>query len=128
MRLLGLVVVDQAGVEALFRHQFLRELRTGRFNMDFAQSAAAALQSISDAAGASLILILSDINMPGMSGLEAFRAIPEIEPKLPVLIMTAFGTTETAIDATKMWAYTSGATPSENTQDIMALICPAPRG
>ena len=53
-----------------FRQQFRRDLRAGRFTMEFAQSGPTALQRISDAAGVSFILILSDINMPGMSGLE----------------------------------------------------------
>jgi CheY-like chemotaxis protein len=59
-----LVVDDEADVEMLFRQQFRRDLRAGRFTMDFAQSADGALQRIHDADGASLILILSDINMP----------------------------------------------------------------
>ena len=50
-------------------------------------------------------LVIMDVRMPGMSGLEAFRAIHEIEPKLPVIIMTAYGTTETAIEATKLGAF-----------------------
>ena len=70
MSFLVLVVDDEPDVEMLFRQQFRRDLRDNRFKMDFAQSAASALQRISDAAGESLILILSDINMPGMSGLE----------------------------------------------------------
>jgi tetratricopeptide (TPR) repeat protein len=56
-------------VEVLFRQQFRRDLRTDRFTMEFAQSAPMALQRISDAGDRALILILSDINMPGMSGL-----------------------------------------------------------
>jgi hypothetical protein len=56
------VVDDEPDVEALFRQQFRRDIRDGRFTMDFAQSAASTLNLISDAAGASLILILSDIN------------------------------------------------------------------
>ena len=67
MSLLILVVDDEPDVEALFRQQFRRDIRDGRFTMDFAQSAVGALNLISDAAGASLILILSDINMPGMT-------------------------------------------------------------
>ena len=55
--------------EVLFRQQFRWELRAERFTMEFAQSAANALQRITDAEAASLILIVSDINMPGMSGL-----------------------------------------------------------
>jgi CheY-like chemotaxis protein len=70
MSFLVLVVDDEPDVEMLFRQQFRRDLRDNRFKMDFAQSAASALQRISDAAGESLILILSDINLPGMSGLE----------------------------------------------------------
>ena len=70
MSLLILVVDDEPGVEVLFRQQFRRDLRVDRFTMEFAQSAPMALQRITDAAGVSLILILSDINMPGMSGLE----------------------------------------------------------
>jgi CheY-like chemotaxis protein len=70
MPLLILVVDDEPDVELLFRQHFRRDLREGRFTMEFAQSGDMALQRISDAAGVSLILILSDINMPGMSGLE----------------------------------------------------------
>lgn len=50
-------------------------------------------------------LVIMDVRMPGMSGLDAFQAMREIEPKLPVIIMTAFGTTETAIEATKRGAF-----------------------
>src|SRR4030043_83914 len=50
-------------------------------------------------------LVIMDVRMPGMSGLEAFRAIHEIEPKLPVIIMTAYGTTDTALEATKLGAF-----------------------
>ena len=70
MNPLVLVVDDEADVEVLFRQQFRRDLRSDRFTMEFAQSAPMALQRITDAAGVSLILILSDINMPGMSGLD----------------------------------------------------------
>ena len=65
MRLLILVVDDEPDVEVLFRQQFRRDLRVGRFVMEFAQSAPAALQCISDAVDASLILILSDVSIPG---------------------------------------------------------------
>jgi CheY-like chemotaxis protein len=65
--LLILVVDDEPDVEALFRQQFRRDLRAGRFAMEFAQSAQLALHRITNAGDESLILILSDINMPGMS-------------------------------------------------------------
>ena len=70
MNLLILVVDDEPDVELLFRQHFRRDLRNGRFSMEFAQSGSMALQRIADAGDRSLILILSDINMPGMSGLD----------------------------------------------------------
>jgi CheY-like chemotaxis protein len=81
MSLLILVVDDEPDVEALFRQQFRRDVRDGHFTMDFAQSGDGALNLISDAAGASLILILSDINMPGMTGLELLPRPRQHDPK-----------------------------------------------
>ena len=101
MTLLILVVDDEPDVELLFRQQFRRDLRAGRFNMEFAQSADMALQRIADAAGAALILILSDINMPGMSGLELLPKAKTMRPDVPVIMITAYGdadTTRKAID------------------------------
>jgi CheY-like chemotaxis protein len=95
MTLLVLVVDDEPDVEALFRQQFRRELRAERFTMEFAQSAPAALQRISDAGNASLILILSDINMPGMSGLELLPKAKALRPDVPVIMITAYGDAET---------------------------------
>jgi CheY-like chemotaxis protein len=93
--LLILVVDDEPDVEMLFRQQFRRDLRTGRFTMEFAQSAPAALQAIAAATGASLILILSDINMPGMSGLELLPKAKAARPDVPVIMITAYGDAET---------------------------------
>ncbi len=95
MTLLILVVDDEPDVEALFRQQFRREIRAGRFVMDFAQSAGAALERIEQAEGASLILILSDINMPGMSGLELLPKAKAVRPDVPVIMITAYGDAET---------------------------------
>jgi CheY-like chemotaxis protein len=91
MSLLILVVDDESDVETLFRQQFRRDLRSGRFTMEFAQSAPVALQRITDAAGASLILILSDINMPGMSGLDLLSKAKALRPDVPVIMITAYG-------------------------------------
>ena len=96
MSLLILVVDDEPDVELLFRQQFRRDLRAGRFAMEFAQSAAAgACSGSSDAASASLILILSDINMPGMSGLELLPKAKAARPDVPVIMITAYGDAET---------------------------------
>ena len=95
MSLLILVVDDEADVEVLFRQQFRRDLRAGRFTIEFAQSAPIALQRIADAAGVSLILILSDINMPGMSGLELLPKAKAARPDVPIIMITAYGDAET---------------------------------
>lgn len=95
MSLLILVVDDEPDVELLFRQQFRRDLRAGRFAMEFAQSAPAALQCITEAATASLILILSDINMPGMSGLELLPKAKAVRPDVPVIMITAYGDADT---------------------------------
>ena len=95
MQLLILVVDDEPDVEALFRQHFRRDLRDGRFAMEFAQSAPAALQCISNAGSASLILILSDINMPGMSGLELLPKAKAARPDVPIIMITAYGDADT---------------------------------
>jgi CheY-like chemotaxis protein len=90
-----LVVDDEADVEALFRQQFRREIRDGHFRMDFARSATEALQLIGTLAGETLILILSDINMPGMSGLNLLPKVRAARPDVPVIMITAYGDAET---------------------------------
>jgi len=95
LNLLILVVDDEPDVEILFRQQFRRDLRAGRFTMEFAQSAEAALQRIDDAEGISIILILSDINMPGMTGLELLPRAKAARPNVPVIMITAYGDAET---------------------------------
>ncbi len=95
MSLLILVVDDEPDVEDLFRQQFRRDLRAGRFAMDFAQSAAMALERIAEAKDRSLILVLSDINMPGMSGLELLPRAKSLRPNVPIIMITAYGDAET---------------------------------
>ena len=95
MNLLILVIDDEPDVEVLFRQQFRRDLRAGRFSMEFAQSASMGLQRIIDAGDRSLILILSDINMPGMSGLELLPRAKAMRPDVPIIMITAYGDAET---------------------------------
>jgi CheY-like chemotaxis protein len=95
VKFLILVVDDEPDVEVLFRQQFRRDLRAGRFTMEFAQSGPLALQRISDAGDRSLILILSDINMPGMSGLELLPKARALRPDVPIIMITAYGDVET---------------------------------
>src|SRR5262245_38403029 len=95
VNLLVLVVDDEPDVETLFRQQFRRDLREGRFVMEFALSAPAALRAIEDVGDAILILILSDVNMPGMSGLELLPKARAARPDVPVIMITAYGDAET---------------------------------
>jgi CheY-like chemotaxis protein len=90
-----LVVDDEPDVEALFLQQFRRDIKSGRFTMEFAISAQAALARAANVAEPSLILILSDINMPGMSGLEMLPKVRAERPDVPVIMITAYGDTET---------------------------------
>jgi len=101
---LVLVVDDEPDVEALFRQQFRRDLRAQRFVMDFASSAPDALARVSATIG-QLILILSDINMPGMTGLEMLPKVKEMRPEVPVIMITAYGDPDT-----KRKALENGAT------------------
>jgi CheY-like chemotaxis protein len=90
-----LVVDDEADVEDLFRQQFRRDLRDNRFVMEFARSAEQALALIEDAKAAKLILILSDINMPGMSGLDLLPRAKAARPDVPIIMISAYGDAET---------------------------------
>jgi CheY-like chemotaxis protein len=92
---LVLVVDDEPDVEALFRQQFRRDLRAQRFVMDFAISATDALARIADPIEQTLILILSDINMPGMTGLEMLPKVREMRPDVPIIMITAYADLET---------------------------------
>lgn len=90
-----LVVDDEPDVEELFRQQFRRDVRSGRFTMEFALSAPQALDLAATVVDPTLILILSDINMPGMSGLEMLPKVRAERPDVPVIMITAYGDAET---------------------------------
>ncbi len=90
-----LVVDDEPDVEALFRQQFRRDIRSGRFLMEFASSAPAALVRAAEIRDPTLILILSDINIPGMSGLDMLPKVRAERPDVPVIMITAYGDAET---------------------------------
>ena len=95
MNVLILVVDDEPDVASLFQQQFRRELRSGRFLMSFASSASEALDRLGGPDDANLILVFSDINMPGMSGLELLPRIREARPDVPVIMITAYGDADT---------------------------------
>ena len=95
MKVLILIVDDEPDVEELFRQQFRRDLRAGRFVMEFAMSAPEALDKVDAVNDLSLILILSDINMPGMSGLDMLPKVRAARPDVPVIMITAYGDADT---------------------------------
>jgi len=90
-----LVIDDEPDVEPLFRQQFRRELRAGLFTMAFAPDAERALLLVAGTMGVSLILVLSDINMPGMSGLDLLPRLKAARPDIPVIMISAYGDADT---------------------------------
>ena len=104
MSLLILVVDDEPDVEILFRQQFRRDLRSGRFVMEFAASAPEALERAKTIADPMVILILSDINMPmpGMTGLEILPKVKAARPSAPVIMITAYGDDTTMRKVTEL--------------------------
>jgi two-component system, response regulator, stage 0 sporulation protein F len=89
-----LVVDDEADVADLFRQRFRREVRQGLYVLHFAHSGEAALKMLSEGIRPELIVILSDINMPGMDGLTLLAEIKRRWPELPVIMVTAYGDEE----------------------------------
>lgn len=98
------VVDDEPDVEEMFRQQFRRDLRSGRFIMEFALSAPAALERVKAIPDPSLILILSDVNMPGMTGLEMLPKVKAERPNVPVIMITAYGDEATKRKAAELGA------------------------
>jgi two-component system, response regulator, stage 0 sporulation protein F len=100
-----LVVDDEPDVALLFRQQFRREARQGTYVMHFANSGEGALQLLGDGIEPQLIVILSDINMPGMDGLTLLAQIKDRFADLPVMMVTAYGDDERRRRASDLGAY-----------------------
>ena len=98
------VVDDEPDVEEMFKQNFRRDLRSGRFIMEFALSAPAALEKVKAIPDPSLILILSDVNMPGMTGLEMLPKVKAERPHVPVIMITAYGDETTRKRAAELGA------------------------
>ena len=99
-----LVVDDEPDVPDLFRQRFRREARAGTYVLHFAASGEEALDQLQGEIEPELIVILSDINMPGMDGLELLRHIKQRRPELPVMMVTAYGDDERRRRATEYGA------------------------
>jgi CheY-like chemotaxis protein len=89
-----LIVDDEPDVAELFRQRFRREARQGTYVLHFAGSGEEALESLSKEIQPQLIVVLSDINMPGMDGLTLLQEVKRRRPDLPVMMVTAYGDDE----------------------------------
>ena len=88
--MLVMVVDDEADIELLFRQQFRKEIKQGDIDFRFALGGDEAMEILHGDLGTDLVLILSDINMPGMNGLDLLSAIKVERPDLPVFMLTAY--------------------------------------
>ena len=94
-----LVVDDEPDVAELFRQRFRGETRRGDYALHFAESGDHALQQLRDGIQPEVVLILSDINMPGIDGLQLLHEIKRGWPHLSVMIVTAYGDDERRLKA-----------------------------
>jgi CheY-like chemotaxis protein len=99
-----LVVDDEPDVADLFRQRFRREARDGTYVMHFANSGEGALEQLTQGIEPTLIVILSDINMPGMDGLTLLGEIKQRFPDMPVMMVTAYGDDERRRKASELGA------------------------
>ena len=100
-----LVVDDEPDVADLFRQCFRREARQGTYVMHFAASGVEALDRLAEEIQPALVAVLSDVNMPGMDGLELLGEIKQRRPDLPVMMVTAYGDDERRHRASELGAF-----------------------
>ena len=100
-----LVVDDEPDVADLFRRRFRRESCQGKYVMHFAASGAEALDRLAEKIHPALVAVLSDINLPGMDGLQLLGEIKQRCPDLPVMMVTAYGDDERRRRARELGAF-----------------------
>ena len=124
-----LIVDDEPDIADLFRQRFRREVRQGQYVLHFAASGEEALCRFVEI-HPELIVILSDINMPGMDGLELLRQIRRLRPELPVLMVTAYGDDERKRRAGELGAAAFLAKPVdfERLKQLLIQLIPGPSG
>jgi DNA-binding NtrC family response regulator len=126
-----LVVDDEPDAEPLFRQQLRREVRKGLYRLDFARSGETALHMLDGRAGDEIILLLLDIDMPAMGGLDLLPKVKERRPGLPVFMISAYGDADMASTALERGAdefLTKPVDFAKLRRDIMAVQADAMRG
>ncbi len=86
-----MIVDDERDVEILFRQQFRKEVREGLVDLCYAFSGEEALEYLGSLTPPDVVCILSDINMPGINGLELLKTVKEKYPQIRVSMITAYG-------------------------------------
>jgi CheY-like chemotaxis protein len=115
------MVDDEPDAQELFRQNFRREIRRGVYSFDFAQSGREALEVVKAKAP---VLVLSDINMPGMSGIELLAELQAMWPDLPVMMITAYGDagTETKVRALGTERFLTKPVDFKGLKDLLVQI------
>ena len=86
-----LMVDDEPDAQELFRQNFRREIRKGIYSFDFAESGEQALDILTHGTPPEFLIVLSDVNMPGMSGMKLLEAVRKTWPDVGVFMITAYG-------------------------------------
>lgn len=120
-----LIVDDETDVEMLFRQHFRKEIRNGLIHFEFAFSAQSALEKLGSTNPPEFIYVFSDINMPGMSGLDLLEIVKERYPQISVSMISAYGNEDFMNDASLKGAeefFTKPIDFKDLKQKILALI------
>lgn len=99
-----LIVDDEMDVEQLYRQRFRKEIKAGELEMMFAFSTTEAMSFLSELAPMDVILVLSDINMPGLTGFDLLKFTKEKYPHLNVVMVSAYGDAENMNKASSLGA------------------------
>jgi DNA-binding NtrC family response regulator len=106
-----LMVDDEIDAQELFRQNFRREIRKGVYDFDFAQSGQEALDILRNGTPPEILVLLSDINMPGMSGMDLLAEVRKTWPRVGVFMITAYGDPATESEAKALGAASFFAKP-----------------
>lgn len=130
MTLKILMVDDEPDAEQLFRQNFRREIRKDEYRFLFAQSAQAALDMLGADEAPGVLVVLSDINMPGMTGIELLETVKLTWPDLPVIMITAYGDAGTESSARSKGAHRLVSKPVdfEHLRSVLSGLTSEARG